>query len=566
MRYWRIAVAGVALILLFAVCQNSRAQSPDTTMPPGWGTAAAGPGWANEEGMCVGEITSISGDTIVITSDGQPGTGGEYHTVHTLKLNETVKLERAILGRGAPAKLSDLHPGDTVQAYYVKHGGQLIATSLFDTWSPGREDQPAGAQAPGGTTSIPPVEPRPASEGVYIGEVRSVAKDRIVIVTDRLDMSGFALGAHEFALDPAVKFKTAIFGPGGPTKPSDLRPGDQVSVHYVKRGGRMVATRLFETASASSQGVDVIRTPNVGPVARAQAQAASAAAAPSPAAPLPGAPAAAPRPSSAFVSNNGSTGYGASDPALQREIRRASEFYGATKWQNLWRKAKQAHAAAQNQPPPEPSNPESRAEFDKGVHLFQTGDTKGAAESFAKCANRGDPYCQTQLGWQYETGQGVTEDWPHASRLYAAAAVGGNARAQNNLGNLYVQGKGVPRNYQEAVRWFAASASQGNADGFYSLARMYEFGFGVPMDRAKAVALYTQSALLGDLDSVEAAHWLSDPTNLSFPDQASRDAYLAGLQSAQTDWFGCESHVENVRRLGFKAADCIRRWVNPRTW
>ncbi|MBV8774130.1 MAG: sel1 repeat family protein [Deltaproteobacteria bacterium] len=178
----------------------------------------------------------------------------------------------------------------------------------------------------------------------------------------------------------------------------------------------------------------------------------------------------------------------------------------------------------------------------------------------------GDAYCEVQLASQYEAGKGVHRDLTQAASLYVRAAQAGNSRAQNNLGNLYTQGLGVPPNNQEAARWFAASAGQGDPDGLYSLARTYEFGFGVPQNRITAVNLYRAAALRGNLRAVEAAHGLSDPTNVSFPDEASRDAYLAQLQSGDAQWHGCEASVERQRRLGFSMPDCMRQWVNPRTW
>ena len=327
-------------------------------------------------------------------------------------------------------------------------------------------------------------------------------------------------------------------------------------MHYVRQGSEMVATRLFQTSS----GVHVTTSPEA-PVRHASANPERAGAPPAPLSPpgqaqLPSEPPAEVSDTSVMPAL---APRAAADKKFQETLQYWKNYRMGTEWKDLWNRAKQANHAAQMVPPPEPVDPTARAQFEKGVQLYQSGDPAQAALWFAKCAESGDPYCEVQLGSQYEAGQGVRQDLSKAASLYVRAAQAGNSRAQANLGNLYTQGRGVPLNNREAVRWYAASASQGDPDGLYSLARMYEFGFGVPMDRITAVNLYRASALRGNLRAVEAAHWLNDPTNVSFPDEASRDAYLAQLQTADAQWHGCEANVERQGRLGFRMPDCMRQ-------
>jgi TPR repeat protein len=44
------------------------------------------------------------------------------------------------------------------------------------------------------------------------------------------------------------------------------------------------------------------------------------------------------------------------------------------------------------------------------------------------------------------------------------AADQGQARGQVNLGFMYENGRGVPQNYAEAYKWYALSAAQGFAN------------------------------------------------------------------------------------------------------
>jgi len=67
-----------------------------------------------------------------------------------------------------------------------------------------------------------------------------------------------------------------------------------------------------------------------------------------------------------------------------------------------------------------------------------------------------------------------------ATRALFTQAARGNPRAQARLGFMYEYGRGVPQNYVTAVRWYQAAAEQGDASGQYFLGMMFEKGHGVP--------------------------------------------------------------------------------------
>ncbi len=50
-------------------------------------------------------------------------------------------------------------------------------------------------------------------------------------------------------------------------------------------------------------------------------------------------------------------------------------------------------------------------------------------------------------------------------KWYRRAAEQGNASAQNNLGFMYDNGQGVPQDYIRAHMWFNLAAAQGNELG-----------------------------------------------------------------------------------------------------
>ncbi len=77
-------------------------------------------------------------------------------------------------------------------------------------------------------------------------------------------------------------------------------------------------------------------------------------------------------------------------------------------------------------------------------------------------AQKGDPQAQVFVGYLYETGQGVRQDYSRAAQWYWKAAEQGNAAAQFQLGNMYHLGKGIAQNYVMAYMWLDLAASAGN--------------------------------------------------------------------------------------------------------
>ena len=87
-------------------------------------------------------------------------------------------------------------------------------------------------------------------------------------------------------------------------------------------------------------------------------------------------------------------------------------------------------------------------------------------------------------------GRGVSafqrQDYVTASRIFIPLAEHGNAAAQSYLGFLFETGRGVPQNYTEAAMWYRRAAEQGDTRAQYSLGLLYDRGFGVPQDIVEA--------------------------------------------------------------------------------
>src|SRR5262245_51178041 len=74
-----------------------------------------------------------------------------------------------------------------------------------------------------------------------------------------------------------------------------------------------------------------------------------------------------------------------------------------------------------------------------------------------RLAERGDPQAQTRLGFMFETGQGVPQNYAEAAYWYQRAAQQGDSDAQYLLGNSFNLGKGVPIDWVQAYIWFNLS-------------------------------------------------------------------------------------------------------------
>ena len=144
---------------------------------------------------------------------------------------------------------------------------------------------------------------------------------------------------------------------------------------------------------------------------------------------------------------------------------------------------------------------------------------KERAEHWAKqciswlqdAATGGLSFAQTNLGYMYDLGLVVPQDYKEAARLYRLAADQKSAQAQNNLGNMYYEGQGVPQDDKEAVRLYRLAADQKHAQAQHNLGVMYEEGRGVSQDYKEAVRLYS----LAD-DQGAQADWAARHTKAQF--------------------------------------------------
>ena len=81
-------------------------------------------------------------------------------------------------------------------------------------------------------------------------------------------------------------------------------------------------------------------------------------------------------------------------------------------------------------------------------------------EALRARAEQGDAEAQFHLGFMYDNGNGVLQEYAEAVRWYRLAAEQGHAQAQNNLGVRYGTGQGIQQDDVLAHMWFNLAASR----------------------------------------------------------------------------------------------------------
>ena len=174
---------------------------------------------------------------------------------------------------------------------------------------------------------------------------------------------------------------------------------------------------------------------------------------------------------------------------------------------------------------------------------YNNGDYIRAMQLWRPLAEHGDANAQLQMGYMYDTGQGVEQNHATAAGWYRQAADQGNAWAQSNLAALYEAGLGMPVDKAGALVWYRKAAEQGNPTAQASVGRMYQYGIGAPKDYAAAADWYRKAADQNDptaqtglgalyafgigvpMDGAAAARWFQKAADQGF----SSAEFMLGL-------------------------------------
>ncbi len=118
--------------------------------------------------------------------------------------------------------------------------------------------------------------------------------------------------------------------------------------------------------------------------------------------------------------------------------------------------------------------------------------------SLERGAADGNGKAMTYLGFLYERGIGVSQDYAMAIEWYQKGAANDDAQAMLYLGLLFENGLGVPKDYSKALEWYRKAADKGEEWAMRSIGQLYSNGVGVELDYAKAREWYEKSVASGD--------------------------------------------------------------------
>jgi uncharacterized protein len=134
----------------------------------------------------------------------------------------------------------------------------------------------------------------------------------------------------------------------------------------------------------------------------------------------------------------------------------------------------------------------------EGQEAFKNGDFETVLKVAKQLVEKGDPQGPWSLGWLYENGKAVPQDYHLAASWYTKAAEQGLRDAQSKLGWLYEKGLGVPQDYNAAASWYTQAAKQGFPEAQSYLGMLYWDGRGVPQDYKLAEKWLFKAAIRGD--------------------------------------------------------------------
>lgn len=138
--------------------------------------------------------------------------------------------------------------------------------------------------------------------------------------------------------------------------------------------------------------------------------------------------------------------------------------------------------------------------YENGIGIDQ--NYSKAIELYELAIESNDPAAMNNLANMYEHAKGLERNYFKAIELYEKAIKLNYSTAMNNLARMYQCGKGIERNYSKAIELYNQAIKLDNSTAMFNLAFMYEEGIGIEKNYSKAIELYKNAIALGDLDAL----------------------------------------------------------------
>jgi len=174
---------------------------------------------------------------------------------------------------------------------------------------------------------------------------------------------------------------------------------------------------------------------------------------------------------------------------------------------------------------------------------------------YKKAAEQDSSPAIVSLGWMYQNGLGVEQNYQQAIFWYRKAE-SKHSQAQNNLGELYEKGLGVEKNEKEAASWYKKAAMRNNEEAQFRFGRLCENGLGVEKDIIRAYKSYSLAADSGFKEAFVAMTRLKKEMTLE---------QLALAEGSKKEWLQayCVTGLDNDYRAAFNYNLCNKRVAVP---
>jgi TPR repeat protein len=137
----------------------------------------------------------------------------------------------------------------------------------------------------------------------------------------------------------------------------------------------------------------------------------------------------------------------------------------------------------------------------EGLRLLLTKQPdaeRNACNLFRQAALKGYAGSQYRLGYCYETGRGVEQNFSTANEWYEKAANQGFVDAQYKLGHSYRVGRGVQIDLTTALQWYKKAAGNGDREAMHNVGWMYATGQGTKASAEEAYRWFLEAARRGE--------------------------------------------------------------------
>ncbi|MCK1391006.1 caspase family protein [Bradyrhizobium sp. 1] len=140
--------------------------------------------------------------------------------------------------------------------------------------------------------------------------------------------------------------------------------------------------------------------------------------------------------------------------------------------------------------------------YQLGRSLFAARDFTGALASYRTASELGNARAIYELGWMYDSGNGVEKDPARARFYYEMAAEKKIAPAIFSLGMQQERGIDAAGDPAKAYALYKRAADLGDPAAINKMGELAEKGLGIPQNLKQARAFYEKSATMGALEAM----------------------------------------------------------------